>query len=169
MENLTQNFPEVSFSVLYVREAHPGAGVPSHASVEAKQHCANTLTNEDGETRLVLIDDLAGTAHHAYGSYPNAVFIINRKGCVVYRSEWNNPSATQAALKELLAGRPATAKSYFRPALPHVALKTLKRGGKGSAADFFKGLPALIWINVVKRNLRLLFNRPQEVLPSADC
>jgi len=90
---------------------------------------------------------------------PNAVFIINRNGCVVFRSEWNNPAATRKALIALKAGRNVRVKSYFRPAVPTVALRTLAHAGKGASADFFKGLPKLIWVNAIKRNLRLLFNR----------
>ena len=107
---------------------------------------------------MVFIDDFAGTAHEAYGSMPNAVFIIDKSGCVVFRSEWNNPSATRKALKSLTEGRKVTAKSYFRPPLPPVVFRTFKHAGKGSAWDFFKGLPYLIWANIVKRNLRLFFS-----------
>lgn len=150
-----------SSAVLYVREAHPGADIQSHKSFEDKQACALRLKEQDGETRTIFIDGLEGNAHAAYGSLPNAVFIINKNGCVVYRAEWNNPSATGKALQALLAGRAVTAKAYFRPATPATALRTLRNAGKGSAADFFKGLPFLIWTNLIKRNLRLFFNRPK--------
>ncbi|MGJ8590886.1 MAG: hypothetical protein ACSHXW_22555, partial [Yoonia sp.] len=130
-----------------------------HKSFEDKKACATRLTTEDGESRTVFVDGLEGKAHAAYGSMPNAVFIINKNGCVVYRAEWNNPSATRKALVALLAGHTVTAKPYFRPALPTTVLRTLGNAGKGSAADFFKGLPFLIWTNIIKRNLRLLFGR----------
>lgn len=158
METLT-HIDGVSSAVLYVREAHPGANIQSHKSFEDKKACATRLTTEDGESRTVFVDGLEGKAHAAYGSMPNAVFIINKNGCVVYRAEWNNPSATRKALIALLAGQAVTAKPYFRPALPTTVLRTLGNAGKGSAADFFKGLPFLIWTNIIKRNLRLLFGR----------
>ncbi|MEP1447708.1 MAG: deiodinase-like protein [Paraglaciecola sp.] len=151
----------VSSAVLYVREAHPGADIQSHKSFDDKKTCALRLKNEDGESRTVFVDNFEGSAHVAYGSMPNAVFIINKNGCVVYRSEWNNPSATQKAVQALLAGKAVTAKPYFRPAVPATVFKTLGKAGKGSAADFFKGLPFLIWTNIIKRNLRLLVNRPK--------
>lgn len=159
METLDRKFDGVSNAVLYVREAHPGADIPSHKTFDDKLACASRLKTSDGETRRVFVDDFEGHAHRAYGSMPNAVFIINRNGCVVFRSEWNNPAATQKALLALKAGRDVRVKSYFRPAMPSVALRTLGHAGKGSLADFFKGLPKLIWVNVIKRNLRLLFNR----------
>lgn len=151
----------VSSAVLYVREAHPGVDIQAHKNFYDKQSCASRLKTEDGETRTVFVDALDGHVHTAYGSMPNAVFIINKNGCVVYRSDWNNPSATRKVAQALVAGRAFTAKSNFRPAVPTTAFKTLGKVGKGAAGDFFKGLPFLIWTNVFKHNLRLLFNRPK--------
>lgn len=169
MTRLEDEFPNVSATILYVREAHPGARIPAHQSFEDKRACAARLTNEDGETRLVLVDDFKGTAHQAYGSMPNAVFIINKNGCVVYRTDWNNSSATRAALKALVAGKKITAKSYFRPAVPKALVHTFKNAGKGSLADFLRGLPHLFWTNMIKRNLRLVFGREPEVSSDTVC
>jgi len=160
MERLEPQIEGVSTAILYVREAHPGADIPSHKTFDDKMACAARLKATDGETRTVFVDDFEGHAHQAFGGMPNAVFIINKNGCVVFRSEWNNPSATRKAIYALKAGKKVKVKSYFRPAVPAVALRTLEQAGKGSAMDFFKGLPFLIWTNVVKRNLRLFFNRP---------
>ena len=169
MERLEPDFNNVSTAVLYVREAHPGSKTPSHKSFEDKVACAHRLKNEDGETRTVFVDDVDGTAHQAYGGMPNAVFIINKSGCVVFRSEWNNPSATRSALNAMIEGRLVIAKSFFRPPLPTVVFRTFKGAGKGSAWDFFRGLPYLIWTNIVKRNLRLLFNKPVNTQGNTKC
>ncbi len=160
MEPLGQDFPNVDSAVLYVREAHPGKSVPTHQTMEDKSACASRLKDEDGETRTVLVDNIDGEAHQAYGSMPNALFIIDREGYVRFRSQWNNPSATRKALAALTQGRKPQVKSYFKPALPTIAHRTLKNGGEGSGEDFYKGLPSLIWNNVIKYNLRLLFRRP---------
>ncbi len=105
----------------------------------------------------MLVDGLVGAAHQAYGSMPNALFIIDKEGIVRFKAEWNNPSATRKALQALLDGKPVRVKSYFRPAKPSIVLGTARRGGKGSGSDFFHGLPILIWNNIIKRNLRTLF------------
>ncbi len=160
METLADEFENVDSAVLYVREAHPGKSVPTHETIEDKSACAGRLKHEDGETRTVLIDTIDGQAHQAYGSMPNAVFIIDRDGVVRFQSQWNNPSATRKALAALTEGRRPTVKSYFKPALPTIAHRTLKNGGEGSGEDFYRGLPNLIWNNVIKYNLRLLFRRP---------
>ncbi|MVO16323.1 TlpA family protein disulfide reductase [Parasedimentitalea huanghaiensis] len=169
MQPLQQEFPQISSAVLYVREAHPGVDIPGHQNFDDKLACATRLKSEDGETRTVFVDDFEGAAHLGYGSMPNAVFIIDRKGCVRFQAEWNNPSATRKALAALIAGKPVRVKSYFRPALPPIALKTLGRAGRGSAGDFFRGLPFLIWTNLIKRNLRLLFNQQQGARKSPGC
>ncbi|MGH1330575.1 MAG: deiodinase-like protein [Paracoccaceae bacterium] len=169
MSRLEMDNPRVSHAILYVREAHPGADIPSHANFAEKTACAERLRVEDGETRLVLVDDFEGHAHAAYGAMPNAVFIINANGCVVFTSDWNNPSATRSALKALLAGKKARSKSYFRPVPPWVLARILGRAGKGSARDFFKSLPALIRANIFKRNLRLLLNKPAIAPPDSAC
>lgn len=169
MSDLVDKFPSVSFSVLYIREAHPGSNFPSHKSLDEKISCAKQLKYADGEKRNIIIDDIKGTAHDSYGGYPNAIFIINKNGCIVFRSDWNNVSATKAALNALLNGNPADTKSYFLPVKPTIAFKTLKRSGKGAIKDFFMGLPTLIWKNVIKRNFLLLFNSEKSISPDIDC
>lgn len=169
MSDLVDRVPTVSFTVLYIREAHPGSNIPSHERLDDKIACASKLKNEDGEKRKILIDDLEGTAHSAYGGYPNAVFIINKNGCVVFASDWNSVPATKMALGKLLKGHPAQSKSYFLPVKPTLALKTLRRSGKGAFSDFIMGLPQLIWKNLIRRNLLLLLNSEKTVAPDIKC
>lgn len=169
MTTLVAKYPDISFVVLYIREAHPGGNIHAHETFNDKLDCAQDLRNEDKETRLILIDDIEGTAHAAYGSYPNAVFIINKHGCIVFRSDWNSVPATKTALGKLLAGQPAHAKSYFLPVKPTVAWKTLRRSGKGALLDFILGLPKLIWKNLIRRNVLLFFNAGKTVGPDVDC
>lgn len=162
-------YPNVDFAILYVREAHPGEKRGSHVTLVEKHQCATALRDEDRETRAIFIDDIDGTAHRAYGEFPNAVFIINKNGCVVYRSDWNNPNAVARALRALTSGKPAPREGMFLPAKPPVALETFRRAGKGSAKDFFRGLPKLIWKNLVKRNLRLMFRRSAPIHADISC
>ena len=169
MSELVDVFPNVSFSVLYVREAHPGSHFPSHKSLDDKRHCAKALQEGDGEKRTIIIDDLAGSAHEAYGSYPNAIFIINKNGCIVFCSDWNSVPATKTALTKLLNGEPATGKSYFLPVKPTVAIRTLRRSGKGALKDFLVSLPTLIWKNLIKRNVLLLLGAKEAIAPDSRC
>ncbi|SFR31633.1 Peroxiredoxin [Yoonia tamlensis] len=169
MTALARKHSNAVHAVLYVREAHPGVAIPVHQDFAQKHSCANRLAEADGETREILIDGIDGAGHRAFGGMPNAVFIINRNGCVVFRASWNNPGVTARALEALVAGRTISAKNYFRPATPKIALETFRKAGKGSARDFLKSLPALIWANVVRRNLGLLFGRAQDVSGDMAC
>jgi hypothetical protein len=133
--------------IVYVREAHPGRDVPAHGDMAEKTACGRKLRDADGEARLILVDDMEGTAHRAFGSYPNAVFIINRNGCVVYRSAWNNAGATRRVLQRLRAGKRVRAESMFVPAYPPVALATFRQAGAGSAKDFSPDCPG--WYGII--------------------
>lgn len=159
MVAIARDYPAASHAVLYVREAHPGAVIPAHRTMAEKRACARTLTSDLDDPRTILVDDLDGPAHNAYGSLPNAVYIIDRTGTVRFKAPWNSASATRKALDAILSGRAVTAKSYFKPAKPWVVLSTLRRAGKGSGADFLHGLPRLIWNNLIRNNLRTLLKR----------
>ena len=169
MARLDHSRKNVSFAVLYVREAHPGATIGPHKSDSDKQAAARQLAEQDGEERRIFIDGLEGAAHAAYGAYPNAVFIINRNGCVVWASDWNNPRATERALDLLQAGKPANVRAFFKPVPPRVSLRILRGSGRGALPDFLRSLPSLIWHNFIQRNLRLIFGRTAKVPPNTQC
>jgi len=169
MSTVLANNHDVSFAVLYIREAHPGAALGQPGDSAKKHANASILRDDDHEARPILVDDIDGTAHKAFGGFPNSVFIINRGGCVVYRADWNNPSATGRALARLKAGKAAGSPGMFLPAPPLVALRTLRRAGPDAMRDFLKDLPKLIWKNAIKRNLRTLFGRREQVLPDHVC
>lgn len=169
MTNLVEKNPDTKFAILYVREAHPGSLRPKHSCDADKRSNAQALRGEDGEGRDIWLDSYEGAAHTAFGQYPNSVFIINPLGCIVYIADWNNPRATGKALRALKAGKPATGMGMFKPAPPPVVLRTLKSAGPGAALDFFSGLPRLIWKNLIKRNLRVLFGKSPIIAPDASC
>lgn len=159
MAQIVRDFPDVTSAVLYVREAHPGAQIPAHGSMDDKRACATRLSVDLNDPRLILIDDVAGSAHQAFGSMPNAVYVIDKQGIVRFKARWSNPNATRKALQSLQAGQAPSVKSYFKPALPWIVTSTTARAGKGSASDFFKGLPRLLWSVLIKTNLRILLGR----------
>lgn len=169
MSALPARHPDVDFAVLYVREAHPGENISAHQSMEDKLARARSLRGNDREHREILVDDLEGTVHASYGSYPNPVFIINRNGCIVYRSAWNNPTATGAALKRLKEGLPVRSEAYFFPPRPPAAFPTLRGGGLKAIGNFLRSLPVLIWKNAIKRNLRHFAGKWMKAVPDARC
>lgn len=169
MASLVRRFREVDFAILYVREAHPGAVIEQPKDMALKSAHASRLRDEDGEVRKILLDDLEGSLHRAFGGYPNSLFILNRGGCVVWRSDWNNPRATAKALKRLTSGRSAGREGLFLPAKPPVVFRTLHRAGGSALTDFLRDLPHLIWKNVLKRNFRVLTGLKSPVGPDHRC
>lgn len=159
MLKISQDFDNVSFVVLYIREAHPGSFIKSHTNYNDKKICATKLKNVDNEKREIFIDNFDGDAHKSYGSMPDSVFIIDKNKNIVFRLDWNNPILVRNAINSLLNNKTVSTKSFFYPVSPFPALKVLNNAGKGSAKDFFSSLPFLIWTNVIKRNLRELFRK----------
>lgn len=157
MAKIAHDFPQVTSAVLYVREAHPGSAIPSHKNMEEKKTRASLLKSDLKDPRTILVDGVEGQAHLAYGSMPNAVYIIDKEGIVRFKAPWNNAATTRKALIAILEGKAANYKSYFKPAKPWVVMSTVKRAGKGSGVDFFTGLPRLIWNVLIKNNLKTLF------------
>lgn len=144
MNNLLKQFQDVRFVVLYVREAHPGSNVPSLVSIKDKIKHANRLPGEEDEKRTIIVDTIDGNAHKLYGSFPDAVYIINPEGTVIFRSDWNIPSNVKNVLTN---GRDEIHKrDHYEPGAPSVplALRVLMRSGLNALWDFAIGLPKLL-------------------------
>ena len=53
----------------------------------------------------MLVDDLEGTVHHAYGRLPNMTYIVNAGGTIVYRAAWTDPRTIRSALEQIVFER----------------------------------------------------------------
>jgi hypothetical protein len=73
-----------------VREAHPGEHLGAHASLDDKVAAARRLRDELGIARPILVDDLEGTVHRAYGLLPNMSWVIDRGGTILYKAMWTS-------------------------------------------------------------------------------
>jgi peroxiredoxin len=104
LRSLVGEFPraEVEFLFVYVREAHPGAELPAHHSMEDKARAALLLQEQEQIDSPVLVDELGGEVHRRYGALPNASFIIDKSGRIAYRSLASHGASLGAALEELL-------------------------------------------------------------------
>ena len=87
-EYRTANF---QFFIVYAREAHPGENYPHHNSAEQKLAHAQKLRELEQIREIsILVDDFSGAMHRAYGSLPNMIYLIDRDGVVVYKSDWSD-------------------------------------------------------------------------------
>ena len=96
---------------MYTREAHPGEVVGAHETFAAKLDSARKLRDEVGIRRPILVDDLEGTAHRAYGLLPNMSWVIGRGGSILYKADWTSAANVEAFLTRYESGRtrrPAT-------------------------------------------------------------
>ncbi len=145
MNRLARAYPEATFRVLYVREAHPGSRTPPHRSLEEKLERARRLLKlEPEEGRTILVDDVDGTLHRALGALPNMVYVLDPEGRVLFRADWNDPQAVEEVLRRLQAGDPVdNVQPRFRPVPPWILLRVLRRGGPDAVGDFLRHLPAL--------------------------
>jgi len=87
---------------LYTREAHPGENYRHHATMDDKRHHARAFQQHNAIERQILLDDVAGTAHRAYGMLPNMTWIIGRGGVIYYKAAWADVVDVEAALVETL-------------------------------------------------------------------
>jgi hypothetical protein len=84
---------------LYIREAHPGEHYRHHSSMDDKRRDARAFQTEFDVKRHILLDDLEGTAHRAFGMLPNMSWIIGPRGMIHYKAAWTDPNDIEDALK----------------------------------------------------------------------
>jgi len=134
---------------VYTREAHPGENVLHHDSFEGKLACAALLRDETGIRRDILVDDLAGTVHFAYGLMPNMTWVIGRGGRIAYKADWTSAANVEAFLERFLAARgehpPGTTpvmyesqQAEFRYPDRKRFMQRLLRNGPRAVAEFEK-------------------------------
>jgi hypothetical protein len=132
---------------IYTREAHPGENVGHHDSFERKLACAKLLAEEAGIGRDILVDDLDGTVHRAYGLMPNMTWVIGRGGRVAYKANWTSAANVEAFLVRFLAGRAGhppgtspvmyeTQQAEFRYTDRKRFMQHLARNGPRAVAEF---------------------------------
>lgn len=154
MNELARQYPDIVFLLLYVREAHPGKQIGEDHSFEEKMDCAQRLVASDNEQRLVIVDDLQGSAHSAYGSLPNMIYVIGKDGRVLFRADWNHAPIAARVIEIASQSEELQAeRALFRPVKPHVLLRVLYRGGSDAVFDFFCALPRLL-IKQAKKLIR---------------
>lgn len=145
MERLAREHDETDFLVIVVREAHPGELQRRHATLAEKNIAARKLVLEEGLRRRVLIDDLQGTVHRAYGGGWNPVYVLDKEGKVVFRRAWNLPGDVDATLNALRdASSPPAGETVEMAPLPGrqaIGLRLLERGGREALLDFYRGAP----------------------------
>jgi hypothetical protein len=89
------------FFTIYVREPHPGEHYGAHKTWEQKLNFARKCREQDGIKNPLLVDDLDGAVHRAYGSMPNMIYIIDKNGKISYKAMWTDHEEIASALANL--------------------------------------------------------------------
>lgn len=90
------------FFTVYVREPHPGEHYGPHRDFEQKLQFARDCREQDGIQTKLLVDDLEGTVHRAYGSMPNMIYIIDKNGRITYKAMWTDHEEIASVLSNLV-------------------------------------------------------------------
>lgn len=157
---------------LYVREAHPGENLPAHGSYQQKRQQADYLKSADAIPWPVLVDDVDGSVAREYTELPNAVFIIDGAGWIVFRGAVAHGPTLRSALTELLdTGRVEHADDK----LPHMlgpmtyGWEAIERSGHMATRDMWRGAPPMaanLWLGNQARPLLSPLARRSRPIPA---
>ncbi len=135
------------FLTVYVREPNPGENYTEHHTWDQKLQYARDSRDQDNIQTPMVIDDLSGSMHSAYGEMPNMVYIIGKDGRIVYRSMWTDHQEVESVLQDLVRMDAAAEKgerlrtSYTERLVitqgygSEVSKKVLGRAGPKAAED----------------------------------
>ena len=149
VQNLYAEFGErVKFVMLYVREAHPGENFAQSETMEDKLESARALQEFYGIEWTVAADNIDGDLHRALDPKPNAAFLTNSKGDVLFRSLWAaDYNALHQALEDAAAGRAmisTQSNALFGPVTRAMGMvrEVMERGGPQAVSDLWRaGFP----------------------------
>lgn len=146
MQELVGKYKDITFLLLYVREAHPGEKIPPHSSFENKLNCAQRFQKEEHDNRLILVDDIEGTVHKQYGLFPNFAYVIDKEGYVAFRTPWNVTERLDEVLNSIQEGKQQRfPEKYYLPPYKNVGFRALPRAGWRAILDVIVRIPQGLW------------------------
>jgi hypothetical protein len=144
---------------IYVREAHPGERYPAPDSFETKLAHARNFKRLEEIPWPVLVDDLAGTVHRAYGGLPNAAYVIDAEGRVAFKDQWASASALRRALDALASGDGAPVEGGVERRMHLLGpmafgWPAIQRGGDRAVREIIRTVPPLAGMLAVGHALK---------------
>jgi thiol-disulfide isomerase/thioredoxin len=145
VQQLYEEFAErVDFIMMYVREAHPGENYSQAESMDDKISSATALRDYYGIDWTVVTDTLDGDLHRALDPKPNAAYLMNSDGEILFRSLWAaDYDALRLALEDAAGGRALRRTQSTRLLGPVVRAmgtvrETMRRGGPQAERDLWR-------------------------------
>lgn len=124
----------------------------------------------------VLVDELDGTVHRAYGMLPNSVFLIDVDGLVSFRGDFSHGATLRSALNHLFeqGGRGIVSEGgdkIMHPIGPTAfGWQAIRRSGRAAVRDVVRGMPPLaanLWMGDKVEPLLAPLARRSRPLPAA--
>ena len=141
---------KVSFVLVQVREAHPGEHIPQPSSVEEKRAHARRLRETLGVEFTVAVDDLDGSFHSSLDPKPNAAYLVDTQGEILFRSMWSSDEqGLRTALTATIQGRTPDQRQSTRllqptlGALGHVG-PVIDDAGPRARRDLLRSAPPML-------------------------
>jgi hypothetical protein len=137
----------VDFVDILIRQEHPGERRGPYRTYEEKLQSAREHEREEGIGWTVLVDDLAGTVHKAYGGAAAPVYLIDVSGRVAFYSVLAHAPTLKRAIDELLANGGHGIISGDVDRWPHVFASLVdgwrgsRRGGLRAVLDYELAVP----------------------------
>jgi hypothetical protein len=145
----------MSFVEVFIRQAHPGPGARPYQLMSDKVDDATRYELEERIPWPVLVDDLAGTVHQAYGGLPDPTYIIDADGRIAFYNFFTHAPTLHRVLVALAEqGNRGTVLGGL-DRTPHGAAavtdgwRGLRRGKPRSVIDLETTLPlsgATVWL-----------------------
>ena len=102
MEQLASEFSAMaSFFTVWCSEAHPGGAYPQSTDPATRARYARDFVAAASAAIPVVLDDMENTLQTAMGGFPNSVYVIDRRGRVVYRASWTDAREVRRVLERL--------------------------------------------------------------------
>ena len=127
MDQLARDYAgEAYFLFVYTREAHPESHpeFPAIRGIEQKWEHARALKARHETPRKILIDDVDGAVHRAWGGTSNMSWIVDHSGRVHFKSNWTHEpdlrASLDSAVKMRALKREGGANQYFTEAIWYV-------------------------------------------------
>lgn len=146
---------DVDFLMLMVREAHPGEDLEQADSLERKRELARRLRARDDLPFPIAVDDTDGSVHRMFDNKPNAVWLTDADGTIIYRALWAGDDgglvqALDAAVRGTLPAR-QDSSSRLGPMAMGIGKMGEMTGRSGSRAkrDLWRSAPPMAAIATV--------------------
>lgn len=154
LNQLQDEFADKNFAfvLLYTRESHPAENYGAHTSFEQKLSYAHDMHRLEDVRFPIIVDNLDGRIHRAYGLWPNALFVIHKDGRLIFRSNMANHAELRQFLEDIIAAEKAAGDGrvlhlqYSERVIAHEAdqathRRVYQRAGQKAFEDYWAKRP----------------------------